>query len=304
MSAPLIAVPPLTIIDARLVSTNVPETDYGVYNPATTYALGARVILTTGVHLVYESVQASNLGKDPALATSATWWKKVGATNAWRCLDTKVSTQTVQAGGMSYRFTPGKVVSVVYLGNVQADSVRVRMIDPVAGTVYDKTTSLLGSVRRARPYDWYFSRRVRKTRFLALNLPAYYGADILVDVVAAGDAAVGVLMLGYPQALGRDVKLGVRVGIDDYSRKIRNDYGDDELVQLAFADRAEFDLVVDNSEIDSLKDQLTDLRATPCLWIGSSLYACTIVFGWYSNFEILIPYNVVSDCNLSLKGLT
>ncbi|MEO8120893.1 MAG: carbohydrate-binding protein [Rhodoferax sp.] len=298
----LIVVKPISVTDAMLISCDVPETDYAEYNPASTYAQATRVKVTSS-HLVYESALAGNIGNTPA--TNPTKWFKVGATNPWKCLDTKTSTQTVQAGGMSYRFRPGQVVNVLGVLNAFADSVRIRMIDPVQGTVYDKTTSLLGSIRRPSWHVWFFSRRMRKSQVLALDLPSYYGADILVDVtVASGDARLGVLMFGYQQALGEGVELGAGVGISDYSRQVTNTWGDTELEPLAWAKRASFAMKVKNTEIDELMQQLVELRSTACLWIGTDRYACTVVFGWCGVFDILISYQTYSDCSTDIKGLT
>lgn len=303
----LVVIKPLAITDAMLVSCNVPETDYPAYDAGVTYVAGNRVIVPAS-HTVYEAIATTigadaNIGRTPA--SSPLWWVKVSATNRWRSLDTKVSSKTSQALTLSYRITPGQVVNAVAVLNCYADSVRIRVVDPAEGTVYDKTTSLLGNLRRAGWYDWFFSRRVRKSQVVALDLPSYYGADILVDVaVASGEASMGVLMIGYQQAMGDGVQYGARAGITDYSRKTVNQWGDTELIELAYAKRASFSLRVKNSEIDALQEQLAELRATPCLWVGVERYACMSVFGWSGDFEILISYAIYSDCSLDLKGLT
>lgn len=300
----LIVVNPLVLTDAMLVSSNVPEADYAAYVASTTYALGGRVIVVA-THTVYESLQASNVGHDPTLAANSAWWIKVSPTNRWKCVDTSNSTQTVNTGTISYRITPGQVVNCVALLNAYADSVRIRMIDPVAGTVYDKTTSLLGTLRNSSWYDFFYSRRMRKNQAIALDLPSFYGADILIDLtVSTGNASLGVLIFGYQQFLGEGIKYGARVGITDYSTKTTNQWGDTVFNKLAFAKRANFAMQVLNSEIDDFQTQLAEFRGTPCLWIGSSLYACTVVYGWANDFEIQIAYATVSDGTIDLKGLT
>ncbi len=65
---------PLTITDAVLAATNVPENDHPAYSGATTYALGDRVIVVgADIHKIYESLQASNTGHAPV--TSPTYWE-------------------------------------------------------------------------------------------------------------------------------------------------------------------------------------------------------------------------------------
>jgi len=98
--------------------------------------------------------------------------------------------------------------------------------------------------------------------------------------------------------------MGARVGIQDYSRKERTDFGDVVLVERAFAKRASFQLLLRAAEVDSFNDFLASVRATPCLWIGSQRYESTTVYGFYKSFDIVIAYFDYSDCELELEGLT
>jgi hypothetical protein len=63
-------------------------------------------------------------------------------------------------------------------------------------------------------------------------------------------------------------------------------------------------MLVDNAELDNTFNLLTELRATPCLWIGTNLYGALSVFGFYANFEISIAYARYSDCSIDLESLT
>jgi len=74
----------VTIADATLVSSNVPESPPAAWNSGTTYAAGAQVSLFSGpsaaltTATVYQSLQAGNLNKNPATQTA--WWREVGVT--------------------------------------------------------------------------------------------------------------------------------------------------------------------------------------------------------------------------------
>lgn len=74
-------VKPITVTDAMLVSSSVPETVVAEYAAGTTYAAGAIRGVTTGTaQIVYESLQAGNLGHTPA--SSPLWWKVLGTVYA------------------------------------------------------------------------------------------------------------------------------------------------------------------------------------------------------------------------------
>jgi hypothetical protein len=288
------------ITPAMLTATDVPEADYPAYAAGTTYAAAARVIVVAD-HKVYQSLQAANTGNTPS--ASPTWWVEVGPTNRWKAFDLSSSTATVQASSLYYELTTGSAINAVALLNITGvTSVRIRVTDPVFGVVYDKTTSLISAPADTGWWAWFFGARSQPSQFLALDLPSYPSAVVRIDLVGA--ISVGVIMLGQVKSFGLGVSAGARVGIQDYSRKERNEWGDTVLVQRAFAKRASFSLLLSNTELDSLQAALTEVRATPCLWVASESYVATVVFGFYSDFEINIAYRANSECTLNIEGLT
>jgi len=292
---------PITVTESMLIACDVPETDYAAYNAITTYALADRVIYEHGI---WQSAQAGNVGFTPGDTASAAHWVFVSATNRHKCLDARRSSQTVKSGSMTYRIRPGQVANGLALLNIQADTVRVRVIDPVDGDLTDRTEALYGPVRRCSPHAWFFSRRIPKTRVLMLDLPPVYRADIEVTLTAAsGDVALGLLVLGYVEELGLGVKYGLRLGLTDYSKNATDEWGNTVFKVLDYAETASLQFVLDNSELDETKDRLAALRGRPLIVICAEQYRSTAISCWIGEFEILIPYPLESDCSLDLKGL-
>lgn len=300
----LVVVAPITVTPAMLVSTDVPENDYPEWSNTTTYAKGARVILAAQ-HKVYESAADSNTGNNPVTPTAEPKWLEVGPTNRWRPFDKSVSSQVKQANHISYRIKPGQAITSLGLLNVTgATSIRVQMIDPSFGTVYDKTIPMARVPVRAGWWWFWFGERRVPTQALLQDLPTFPGADLLIEITGTADLAVGVILIGQRRTFALGVKSGARVGIQDYSRKERTEFGDVVLVERAFAKRAAFQLLLSSSEVDSFNDFLAGVRATPCLWIGSSRFESTTVYGFYKNFEIVLSYYDYADSELELEGLT
>lgn len=311
----LVIVPPFAITDAMLnisgspPETNVPENDYpewdGTSSPATVYATGDRVILVS-THRVYESLQDGNTNKNPV--TETTWWIEVGPTNRWAVFDTSVSTQTEQSDNITYSLTAGIAVNSLAVLNITgASELNITMSSPSEGSpgvVFQETVSLASFPSFADWYSWFFGQRQAPTQYVKLGLPAYPDATIIIELIGGATLAVGVIAIGQQQRFGRGIRLGARVGIQDYSRKETNEFGDTVLVQRAFAKRANFDLFIDKAEVDQLQNYLSSIRATPALWIGSTEFESTTVFGFYKNFEILINYPEHADCELEIEGLT
>ena len=71
---------PITITDAILLGSNVPETDAPAWDVGATYAADDQVIRG---HAIYQAVAAST-GHDPLADTTSTYWVRLGATNRWR----------------------------------------------------------------------------------------------------------------------------------------------------------------------------------------------------------------------------
>lgn len=293
---------PQEITPAMLISTNVPENEYIEYSGAASYPLGQRVIVTSE-HKVYQSLVAGNQANPPA--TSPDKWVLVGPTNRWRAFDQSNSTRTARATSISYRLRPGKVVqSLAALNLVGATSIRVRIIDPGLGVIYDTTRALAGQLLASTWWDWFFGERSSPKQIIFKDLPAAPAADVVIDLVGTDELAVGVLMLGTIRTFSLGVQLGARLGITDFSRKERNEFGDTIVVERPFSRRANWPMFLQASEVDAFVDFMAEVRAIPCLWIGSERYECMAVYGFYKNFEVLIAYSDYSTCDLELEGLT
>jgi len=303
--AALKVIPPLSITDSNLTSSTVPETDYSAWSSGTTYTIGQRVILTS-THKIYESLQNSNLNHNPSTDTSSPpYWIEVSPTNRWKMFDTSNSTQTTNTNSIVVVITPGKVINSVSLLNIEGTSVRIKMTDPTEGVVYDVTTSLNNNGNINNWYNYFFNPIQRKTSHVATDLPAYGTAAIEITITNTGlTAKCGVCIIGSVQYIGEGINLGASVGITDYSRKEKDSFGNYVLIQRSYSKRAKFSMAVLNEQIDALQDLLVSLRTTPCVWIGDDNYTCTYIYGYYKDFDIVIAYHLVSDCNIEIEGLT
>lgn len=297
---PLRVVRPIALTDDQFVYCNVLEDDAPLYAPDTTYAVGARVLFR---HEVFESAQASNIGHSPA--TSPTWWTRLGASNKWRPFDRSYSSQATHPGLIVYEIKPSEVCTAFAALNVSnATALRITMTHPDFGEVYVREFDMLPIPIESFWWGWWFSERRAPSQSLATDLPSFSGATVRIEFVGNADLAVGVIVLGQTSEFGLGVQQGARVGIDDYSRKERNGFGDLELVERSWNRRASFDLLLQWRDVDRLQEFMVANRARPCLWIGSDRFESTTVYGTYANFETVISYYAYADCSLELKGLT
>lgn len=292
----LTIIKPITVTQAMLVSTDVTEADYATYAGGTTYALDARVIYNS---VIYQSLANSNTGNQPDITPLK--WVVVSATNRWKLFDLVNSSQTAKSTSMTYSIRPGTPVTGLAAVNLTSvTSIRVRMVSDEYGTVFDQTIDRTRVPPGSSWWAWMFGRRTESISSYFNNLPSFLDAVITVDFTGLTDMAVGTLLLGTTSTWGIGVQLGMSLGIRDYSRKETNQWGDVVLDQRSFADTSRFNLVVNRSDVPALRTLLRSLRATPCLWINND----DTLYGYYQDFEILINYASVSECELQLESLT
>ncbi len=290
--------------DDVFVSSNVVE-DEEIWDDGEAYAKGDRVRPTSSgsdSHRLFESAADGNVGNDP-LEIDSTHWLDAGFTNRWTLFDQVLQSQTTNEDSIEVeRLAPGRIDTVAAL-NISAASAQVVMTDDLDGVVYDRTISLV-STDGIDNWAAYFREGIERRRNLILDdLPPYANTTLSVTLSAPDEiAACGVLLIGRSIKIG-GTQWGATVGIDDYSRKGRDDFGNIRPLERAYSDRASFTLNVPKTRVDAVKALLTDYRATPILYIGHASYASTAVFGFWKSFDLQIAFPDISYCSLDVEGL-
>ncbi|WP_341520705.1 hypothetical protein AABC73_20490 [Pseudomonas sp. G.S.17] len=295
---------PVKVTPAILTSTNVPENDYAQW-VAGTYVLGDRRIIIAE-HLIYEVTIASTTDSPLAgIAKPVPSWRVVGPTNPWRMFDDSVGTLTTNPGSIVVVLTPGTVVNSMAFFNLGGRSVRVTMVDPTDGLVFDRTISLV-SAGVSNWYDYFFSDIETQTDVVFTDMPAYGTASISVQIDAgSGIASAGHTVIGKIKNLGC-VSYGADVGAISFSRKERDTFGSFIVVKRSNAKRSGFDITFNTNQLSSFQRTLMSLDAVPVVWIGSPLaaYEGTVVFGFYRDFTLTYEGPRISRGTINIEGLT
>ena len=294
---------PVEITPAKLTNSNVPETDFPAWVSTTSYPIDTKVILNHHIYQALAAVPADFMpGAELVTAENPAKWQDLGSTNRWRMFDSKVESLTTNPGTIVFTIKPGAVVNSLALFNLKGKSVTVSMVDPGEGEVYRKQISLVDA-GVTNWFDWFFEPIGRRTDLVVLDMPAYGSASIVVTIDAGPEvAAAGHFVVGAVKQLGTAL-YGTSVGINDYSRKTTDDFGNTVVIQRSFSNRAEFDVALDTSEVARVRRLLAELRATPVVWIGEETYEATILFGFYKDFQIVFSGPTVSDCSITVEGV-
>ena len=292
-------IPPVAITDAMLSYTNITEPSTaetslpgyaGLWNSGTTYVLNAYVYTST--HKLYKSLQNGNVGQTPGAVGASTWWQDYGSTEKWCVFDAKVGSQASRSGSLTYEIDPGPVNGIALL-NIEATSIKVTVTD-VGGAgdpiVWNETTYADGL---------YTTDVVNLTDFTLLYLTPHVKIEI---IHATGTAKIGEIVVGQVKEVG-PTQYSATVGITDYSVKEVDVFGNYTILERAYSKRLSCQATVENTQLDTVYTSLATVRATPVVWVGSELYASMIVYGFFKDFSIEIPYPSVSICSLEIEGL-
>lgn len=153
---------PVSITDAMLISSTVPEGLAQEYSAGATYVLGAVVGVTTGTkQLVYQGLQASNVGHTPA--SSPTWWKPLGTVYA------------PYSAGSTYAI--GDVVSSI------SANVHELYESQAAGNLGNALTDKAKWLRKSATNRWNAFDKALNSRTVAPNSISFVIAPGLVNTV-------------------------------------------------------------------------------------------------------------------------
>jgi hypothetical protein len=297
------------------LTSNVAEDDYDEWDVGTTYALGDRVMIISGgspeaeVHNVYESLIDSNTGNDPLDDAQfhdgdPTNWILVGKTNRWKMFDQSNSSQTVNADSIDVALKVSRRPNSLALLNVECSEIQVTQVNASGTIVYQKTFQMIESSGQPSYYGWFFQQIQLRSDLFIRDLPPVAGSTISIRIMnRGGDAKCGTCLVGYAEEFG-STQLGAEVGIQDFSVKRQNEFGDYQIRERAYSRVGRFPVFVPNSVIDRMQNLLAERRATATLYVAAEDYRCTYIYGFYEDMANVIQYNDYSLFNIRAIGLT
>jgi len=294
--------PPDPITESNLTS-NVAITET-VWS-AGTYATGTQRYV--GIDL-YEVVADPNTTDEPTAgaAKDIPTWIRIGVIERFRMFDMvigDVSTRPVD-DDLTVTIDASGTVNGVAVFNAIAASVQVQVTDPVEGVVYDETKQLSSTVGLGDFYSYFFGTASRDDTALFLNLPSYPVATITVIFLpeVGGSVSVGELVIGKQRTIGTTL-MNFSFGIEDFSRKERDDFGRFIITERRFAKIAGFDVFLTNVEVQNAFRLLSEVRSTPVVYVGDSNRSETVILGFYRSFSTLRTGPISSEMTLEIEGI-
>jgi len=287
---------PVTVTPAMLVSSSLTESEHPAWNAATTYAVNDLVIYS---RTIWKRLTAGTSGTAPSADPAN--WARVGPTNRWAMFDQATGTASTAASTINFKIKPGMVRALALL-DLNANSVTVTMRTG-STVVYTRTASLNTGYG---VYDWYtyfFAPIVLKRTMVLDDLPPYSDGEIEVTINGDASTQVGTVVVGGLFEVGQ-TEYGMQLGMLDYSRKSTDDFGATTVVERAYAKQMTVPVVVRIGDVDEVARQLQLIRAKPVVWIGSTKFDQSVIYGFFKTWSVDIVYDQIANCTLTIEGLT
>lgn len=292
---------PIPFAPGQLISTTATDST-PAYNPATSYGVGDIVYVGTRR---YESLEAGNTGNNPPDFPDK--WLDIGPTNPYAMFDDVVSTQTTGSSPLEVVVYPGQIFNSIAILNMSGGtSLTVEVTDTGssgAPVIYSETISLDGSIIDDW-YDYFFEPFSSRRDAVFTGIPPYSTGQIRVTMVGGGTLAIGAMLYGNMIDLGCSA-YGVRSGIRDYSVKQTDQFGNTVFVERNYSKRMTSQVMVTKVQFSKVSQVLSDIRATPTIFIGSDdpAYDPLIIYGYVRDWNLEITYPAYSILSIEIEGL-
>lgn len=297
-------------VDITLDSSDVADTTYPAYDAGTTYALGDYVSATGSSGWTHEYRSLANANTGNALNDSA-WWLDTGPANRYAMFDDRVGTKTTTTSSITVQCTPAEKIDSILLNGLDgAQNVHIEVVAE-GSTLLDQTYYLNETGLGTAPTDWweYFFGELDdyKTTLSVDFIVAYSTADITITINGATGLEVGVGLLKFGRAKTLAATLiGPTIGVTDYSRKETDEFGNPYILERGFANKGEFDLIIDTPNIDYFVRTLARVRAQPVMFDfneNGTNHDSFRLWGWYRDFTVNLTYATKSYCTIECEQM-
>lgn len=303
----MIVIPPISITEANLVSSDVPEPSAGetAWNAATSYTLGQVVIRTT-THRKYEcQIPGADAGFPE---NTPTRWLDVGPTNKWAMFDINRNIQTTRSESMTIVIEPNKRVNSIVLLGVEATEVTITMTAG-ASTVYGPVTVNMNGRTSNSWLGYFFGEFDYKPTLILTDLPPYASATITIEFSNPGQTVkcAGVV-IGNKVFLG-NVQYNAKSDSLNFSKIERDEFGNSLLLPRRTIPKTNQVLIAEKNTVNTLREVRDLLNATPAYWSGldenytDAYFEAIAIYGIYKQFEIDISHPSFVTVNLELEEL-
>lgn len=243
-------------------------------------------------------------GLDPDTDLENTTWMRLGVYNQFKPFNNIISDPAKATGDIIYTIDPSRLFTSIAVLSVVAESVQVDILAPDNTPIHTETKSLINSPNVLNWFDYFFLPLEFSTELIFTNLPGYTGNKARITFRSDGACQVGQIVIGTEFEIGT-LNEDTSIGIQDFSRKERDEFGRPRLVERAYAQRAEYDIAIPTMAARQVQRKLASIRATPAVYYGGidDDKLGTMIFGFFNDFSINLKVGSTSFMTLTVEGL-
>jgi len=232
-------------------------------------------------------------------------WVQIAPTNYYAMLDARTDSQTTQANDIVMTFDIQNQDTFSLL-NLKAVSVTLSLYDNSLGAIsYTNNVVTQDESSVIDFYSYCFNEFVYTDSVYIDDIPLTQ--DGVLTVTIDGDSVgVGRLVIGKSIFIG-DTDYGVSLGIESYSRRDIDTFGNVNLKQRGSVNIDTYSIKVPTSKVIELRSTAKKYDAIPLLFIGDesedTIVENLLNFGYWTSFNMVLPNPVNSTLSLSIKGI-
>ena len=277
------------------LATNLTDT-YNDYNPSTTYTFETGTPTNASVarygSYYYRSLVNGNIGNTPTDSENIKWLKWE-VSNKYAMLDLSAQSKSRFAGDMYVEFLQGQM-RTLGIGNYEAEYITIEIKDSIGAVLwtYDTYSTLNENVTDYYSYI-YEDYGYEVDRAFKINLPLV-GYKIKVTFhksTEATDTACGFLVGGVAVDMGRTLS-DVDFKFTSYAVKEFDDFGSLTIVKRAVQDLVDFETVVKNNLMVTLRREIKKVYNDIVMFIvdesEESIYENLITLGTIQDASVVI----------------
>ncbi|MFA7175316.1 MAG: hypothetical protein WC340_18220, partial [Kiritimatiellia bacterium] len=183
---------------------------------------------------------------------------------------------------------------------LDATTVTVIVTDPTEGEVYNVTESITNSDEITTYYKWFFTAPDHREIVTMTDLPRYTNASIRILIENdQADVSVGEVILGNTLDIG-DLLYGTKSSGTSYTKTTTDDAGDSITESLLSRQETDYDVRILTSRISTIKRALAKLMDLPAVFIGNPDILATIIYGTFSEFDLVVDGFYRSSCSITV----
>jgi len=191
------------------------------------------------------------------------------------------------------------------LGDTATDYQAIDTSGNVTSFAYDETRDLQDYSAIEDYWTYFFNGIDRLSDVVFEDVPAFSGTTAYISINSSDDAKVGEIALGQNFLLGK-THAGASVGIQDFSRKERDTFGNWVIIERSYADTMDVNFSFSADRVAYTRRTLADRRAQPTVFHAGETNEQfgLLAYGFYKDINFPIVTRDLCVASLEIEGLT